>query len=40
MYGACESLDEDENQHIVHNLLRRFGIWSGQARDAKKYLDK
>ena len=40
MYGACETLDGDENQHIVHNLLRKYNIWNGQAKDAKKYLDK
>ena len=40
MYGACESLEDDDNQHIVHNLLRRYKIWNGQADAAKKYLDK
>ena len=40
MYGACESLEEDQNRHIVHNLLRRYKIWNGEHQDAKKYLDK
>ena len=40
MYGACESLEEDQNRHIVHNLLRRYKIWNGEHQEAKKYLDK
>lgn len=40
MYGACESLEENENRHIVHNLLRRYKIWNGEHQEAKKYLNK
>ena len=40
MYGACESLEEDQSRHIVHNLLRRYKIWNGEHQVAKKYLNK
>lgn len=41
MYGACESVfDEEGNHHVIHNLLRRYQIWSGQLDEVKKYLGK
>ena len=39
MYGACESVEDEENTQIVHNLLRRFKIWNGEPREAQKYLE-
>ena len=27
LYGACETVDEGKT--VVHNLLRKFGIWDG-----------
>ena len=40
MYGACESIGEDEGQLMVHNLLRRYEVWNGTQEEARKYLDK
>ena len=36
MYGGCEGLQD--NSVIVHNLLRRYGIWNGSVSEVKKYL--
>lgn len=41
MYGVCESIiDEDDTQHVIHNLLRRFQIWNGDISQVQKYLSK
>lgn len=38
MYGACEGVND--NKILVHNLLRRYGVWLGTQADAEKYLKK
>mmetsp|Transcript_20727 Transcript_20727/g.25368 ORF Transcript_20727/g.25368 Transcript_20727/m.25368 type:complete len:104 (-) Transcript_20727:94-405(-) len=30
----------EDNTYIVHNLLRRYGIWKGSLEEVKKYLTK
>ncbi len=37
MYGGCTSLESDSI--LVHNQLKRNGVWNGTTQAAKKYLD-
>ena len=38
MYGGMEGVLD--NTVIVHNLLRRYGIWNGSQEEVQKYLKK
>ena len=38
MYGACEGVNDDNT--IVHNLLRKHEVWDGSPEEASKHLQK
>ncbi len=41
MYGACERVVKSETKQVlVHNLLKKQGVWSGEDADAKECLTK